>query len=401
MLDPSLQPAQPETIDTDMPGLTLVEMTGVDDDKKVLEFQNRQAGYIAEFDNTIYLSEEEVTTSRVAAGGKRYWIRHDGVDVGWEGYRLQGEDGTTAEIGVIVDKEAAGHGIGTAAISALTRHIQPQFEAVKAEVRADHKASLSVMEKAGFVKTTEKVEGNWVGPIGAVALRYEPAQEQSHGKLPIERLREQHLNNHGYAVERPTDEVIERLHQEDPRIEVIHGPDEVNGHDVLADYGAGPMTDEGWYSLYMADAIGDRLDQDFAGEDGLPIRAIQASLDGPVPAYGFTVDDLPAILQRGDITERDLVNFAGYKPGQKNDFRIHYRVMQYASITDFFREVEVGNTEGADRIFPVLLVYDRTMLRPGNGGVYGWQLPDSTEDRARVIRKAYVLDAGVRHRGKN
>jgi hypothetical protein len=98
----------------------------------------------------------------------------------------------------------------------------------------------------------------------------------------------------------------------------------------------------------------------------------------------------------GDFKMRKGVNLATFAPGQTREpgdlHRVHYRVQQYGSQTELHRDIEMGGVEGADRIFPVVLVYDQALLG-GSEGHYGQQLPASEAERSQVIQKAYVLDA--------
>jgi RimJ/RimL family protein N-acetyltransferase len=165
------QVAGPIVIETDQPGLVLVEMLGIEDDEKVLNFQNRDADHIKEFGNTIFSSVEEVTSKRLEMGGQRFWIRKDGVDVGWEGYGVS-EDGKTAEVGIIIAEDASGHGYATSAVKAITKHIEPDFEDVIAEARADHGASIAVLKKSGYEAYRENAPREWAGEAGAVVLKY-------------------------------------------------------------------------------------------------------------------------------------------------------------------------------------------------------------------------------------
>jgi RimJ/RimL family protein N-acetyltransferase len=161
----------PEVIQTELPDVTLVEMIGVEDDKKVFEFQERERDHIKAFGNTLFKSVKATTATRKRMGGKWYWIRKDGEDVGWESYGVS-KDGGTAEVGMIVSQDASGQGIATAAVKALTEKIAPDFVEVKAHVRTDHAASLRVMEKSGYVITEKYANRDWAGVLGATVLRY-------------------------------------------------------------------------------------------------------------------------------------------------------------------------------------------------------------------------------------
>lgn len=222
----------------------------------------------------------------------------------------------------------------------------------------------------------------------------------------IEQVRRRRVNEHGVILEQPTDEIVESLKKDDSRIDVIHGAEEIDGHEVFPVLGTpselfGERL-EGWTSFFLEDAIARKLDEDFKGEEAIAIRSVQASLDGLVSDGTTDVHDIRDILHMGDINGRMQVNIAGFKPGDdpSKPMRVQHRVMQYATQTDWFREGVMGNVEGSDRIFPVILVYDHTRMEPAPWRGYGYQLPPGSDDRATIIRKAYVLDTLIQEPGR-
>ena len=183
------------------------------------------------------------------------------------------------------------------------------------------------------------------------------------------------LDNTNY-LERPTDQIIESLHEDDPRIDAVHFSNEQE----------------------LQHALADKLRQDFEGEDVIAIRAVEASLDGLVEAPGLDIHDIRDILRMGDINNRDHVNLAGFSPNsddKDSPLRIQHRVVQFATKTGFFRKFEAEDAPGAKKIFPVVLVYDANLKRARNS-VYGFELPIDETERSQVIRKAYILDAEIR-----
>lgn len=191
--------------------------------------------------------------------------------------------------------------------------------------------------------------------------------------FPIDEIRSVRDVSPGVTFEQVHDTYIERLRQDDPRIDVIH----VAGG--------------------LEDAVATKLDSDFAGEELIALRSIQASLDGLVSDGSTDVHDIRDILRAGEMQNRKTVNLAGFKPGSdRHAFdRVHHRVVQYAMQTDFFRDCVLGGAENSDRVFPVILVYDHTKLS-GAGGNYRQELPKDELERASIIRKAYVLDTMIR-----
>jgi hypothetical protein len=193
----------------------------------------------------------------------------------------------------------------------------------------------------------------------------------------VEQIRTVKILENGNLFEQPSEEVIAALQKDDARIDVIHAD---NGSAV-------------W------DVLADRLSEDFADHKIIAIRSIEASLDGLVSDGENDTHDIRDILRVGDFTIRPGVNFAGFEPGKNKDgvFRIPHRVVQFGSETDFYRTGVVGdNVEGIDRIFPAVLVYDIDLLGESNGNTYGKRMPDSAEERAKIIQKAYILDTEIK-----
>ncbi|MFZ1483762.1 MAG: hypothetical protein WAS36_02005 [Candidatus Saccharimonadales bacterium] len=190
----------------------------------------------------------------------------------------------------------------------------------------------------------------------------------------IDQIRTTEILPDGSMLERPTGTVIDALRLDDSRIAAFHTPE----------------------SGTLWDALAKKLDDDFSGRKVIAIRSIEASLDGIVTESSYDTHDIRDILRVGDIKMRRGLNLAGFKPGDQPDEndRIHYRVLQFASQTDFYRKFTMGSTEGSDRIFPVLLVYNTDLLG-GRIADYAHRLPDDPAVRAKLIEKAYILDAKV------
>lgn len=180
------------------------------------------------------------------------------------------------------------------------------------------------------------------------------------------------------TIERPTDAVIEALQQDDSRIDVVHKPQHGN----------------------LWEAVADKLDKDFSSEEVIALRTVEASLDGLVSNGKIEVHDLRDILREGEILGRDYVNLGGFHPGKRGSHSaIHERVMQYGEQTGWFRTVRLDGVGGSERVFPVLLIYDQSKMGDISG--YSASLPKNPVARARVIRKAYVLDTLISDPGFN
>lgn len=170
---PELRKAtEPVVIETDQPGLILVQMTTVEDDQEYFDFQNANEAHIAEYGNTIDPNPEEVTKRRSATGNFRFGIRKDGVLIGMEGYKVS-PDGREAEVGILLAKDATGHGYATSALRAMTEHIAPSFERVFAEADPNNQSSLRLCERAGYVLQPNTVQREWQGQVvEAACLEY-------------------------------------------------------------------------------------------------------------------------------------------------------------------------------------------------------------------------------------
>lgn len=66
-----------------------------------------------------------------------------------------------AEIGILLDKDAAGHGYASAAVTALTEFTNPRFTRVYAEVAPDNAKSIALLNRSGYQASGEVVERDW------------------------------------------------------------------------------------------------------------------------------------------------------------------------------------------------------------------------------------------------
>jgi RimJ/RimL family protein N-acetyltransferase len=149
--------AKPIVIETDQPGLVLEQMLTIDDDLEYFELQDRNREHITEFANVIDATLEAVTMRRKEKGRVRFGIRKDGKLIGAEVYVVR-EDGKEAEVGILLDKNAVGHGYATYALKALTAYLEPMFDRVFAEVDPKNEKSIRLFERLGF----QLVEGGLV-----------------------------------------------------------------------------------------------------------------------------------------------------------------------------------------------------------------------------------------------
>lgn len=151
--------AEPITIETDQPELTLVQMLTEVDDAAYFALQNANLDYWKEFGNAIDESEEDVTKRRKEKSGPRFGIYKDGVLIGMEGYTLN-QDGD-AEVGIMLAEDATGHGYATSAVKALSAFLAPQFDRVFAEVDPENMGSISLLERTGYERVGDEVLRDW------------------------------------------------------------------------------------------------------------------------------------------------------------------------------------------------------------------------------------------------
>ena len=154
------QAIEPIVIETDQPGLVLVQLLTIDDDKEYLKLQNDNIEHIAEFGNVIDPTLEEVTKRRTEKGRVRFGIRKDGILVGMEGY-TPSKDAREAEVSILLGKDAVGHGYATAALKAMSAYVGHKFERVYAEVDPNNEKSIRLCERAGYILQNGLIQADW------------------------------------------------------------------------------------------------------------------------------------------------------------------------------------------------------------------------------------------------
>lgn len=152
--------SQPIILETDRPGLILVEMTTPEEDAEYFDFQSKNQAHIAEFGNIIYGSTTEIAVQRAKPGVVSFGIRNDDMLVGESGYVAR-KDGQEAEVGIVLAKDATGKGYATAVIKALTAHLLPIANRIFAEIEPTNVASINLMERAGYIRIEGLVERDW------------------------------------------------------------------------------------------------------------------------------------------------------------------------------------------------------------------------------------------------
>ncbi len=121
------------------------------------------------------------------------------------------------------------------------------------------------------------------------------------------------------------------------------------------------------------------------------LRGTCCSVDGSINAGGLQVMDIKDVVQKGNERSHNEAPMTGF--GDESN-ELHYRTQQYLvwSAQHLRRDLS-EYPEQAAKIFPVLLVYDKSKMNMQEGGAYlKVTLPDSEEEASQAIIKAYVLD---------
>lgn len=152
--------SEPIRIKTERPGLVLIQMLTREDDKAYLDLQNANIEYWKEFGNSIDESVDKVTKRRLGHGNGRFGIWYEGNLVGMVSYSTK-DHPHEAELGILLDKDATGHGHATIALKALTDYARSRFERVFAEIDPDNTKSINLVTRAGYKTNGNVVERDW------------------------------------------------------------------------------------------------------------------------------------------------------------------------------------------------------------------------------------------------
>jgi RimJ/RimL family protein N-acetyltransferase len=166
----STKGAEPICIKTAQEGLTLVQMLTRDDDMAYFDLQNANIEYWKEFGNSIDESVEKVTKRRLEHGSGRFGIQLDDKLIGIASYSTKGHD-REAEVGVLLDKDAAGHGYASAAVKAITDFAKSRFDRIFSEVAPDNAKSINLLIRSGYQTNGELVERKWGKALVFEALK--------------------------------------------------------------------------------------------------------------------------------------------------------------------------------------------------------------------------------------
>lgn len=130
------------------------------------------------------------------------------------------------------------------------------------------------------------------------------------------------------------------------------------------------------------------ISKSFADREEVGIRGIAVSLKDGITVHGTHINTIPEILQSGGAGGTDVQAQTLFVPNKHPE--IGHRSIQW--LMDHpqnirRKAIEEGNRDAASNIFPAILVYDRSKFSPNSV-----ELPESTEERSKVILKAYILD---------
>ena len=153
-------PPNPISLETDQSELKLTQMLTPADDVAYFGLQNDNLDYWREFGNAIDESEAAVTKRRLEHGNGRFGIWLGDKLIGMVGYSTK-RSNDDVEIGILLTKQATGHGYATSAIKALTVYAKSHFKRVYAEVEPNNERSIGLLLRAGYKTTGERVTRDW------------------------------------------------------------------------------------------------------------------------------------------------------------------------------------------------------------------------------------------------
>lgn len=192
--------------------------------------------------------------------------------------------------------------------------------------------------------------------------------------------------------ESPNPRLIKFLHEADPRIEYF--PSEVPSN-LKDKY---PFSDKfAWDELsnsecifgpFVGNRLSNRIKEEFKEYLPVAVRGVACSINGGVFSHDVLIRDIRDILQLGESQGRDGAMFTGVSAESEG---FSERTNQYlAAGAEWLRYELAGDQKSTDKLFPALLVYDKSHLVKGVG--YYAKLPKDNDLRSKIILKAYILD---------
>lgn len=156
----ALSTTEPIIIPTELESVVLRELT-VADAPAYFEAWSESIDDISRYDDPIetrdkYPTLESVEKSMQQTGRIRMGIWDDGQFVGSTSLRPM-KDEDAMGIGYWIDSHRAGNGYATLAAKALTGFARTRFPVVKAKVMEENIASVKVLEKSGYTRTSKHI----------------------------------------------------------------------------------------------------------------------------------------------------------------------------------------------------------------------------------------------------
>lgn len=197
----------------------------------------------------------------------------------------------------------------------------------------------------------------------------------------------------------PKQELIDKLHQIDPRIEYFHYQLPEKYKSQLDSNGRLQLGQihEYEYNDVISEPLADKVANEFPDIKQLAIRSVTVSINGGIADINkaIAVRDIRHVLHDGSDQPQDYINAARISFNEsKNHYILHYRVSQflYEGPGIIRRDIQKKglNQELNDKIFPVLLVYDLSKLESPKGYLHG--LPSDPDERKNIILKAIIVD---------
>lgn len=219
----------------------------------------------------------------------------------------------------------------------------------------------------------------------AAALSYRTLIE-----IPSEEKRGLFSSSGKLLLESPNPHLIKAL-TDDPRIEYFpyQIPESVKPHlpidNETADYFL--KNEESMFADFVGNFLASHIKETFKGNLPVSVRGIACSINGGFYSDGMLIRDIRQVMELGDEQERDSTLITGIG---ENTEKLHYRSNQYLVSGVESLVTVIKNPENRAKIFPVLLVYDKTKLSNVRG--YSADLPKNQQERAGAILKAYILD---------
>lgn len=201
----------------------------------------------------------------------------------------------------------------------------------------------------------------------------------------------------GMLLEVPNPEAIEALRRYDSRVSTFSYEIGTSYERIAKDARLhNNHIGEAGYNELVSAPLAKKLAEKYKDRK-IAFRGIMCSINGTVYSEGILVRDIREVSQLGDEQARDTTLVAGFTSDQKiehgkipEDLTLHYRVNQYLSYSNFFG-MDLRDPGAADKLFPVLLVYDSTKLVKSGDNMYSYNLPNDPIEKGAIILGAIVL----------